>query len=560
MTIPPFGGATPPRARAAIYVRVSTAGQEDGTSLETQEAACRAHAVQQGYEVAAVYREIHTGTDLWERPQLTALREAVRRHEVAAVIAHAIDRLSRDPVHLGVLLSEADHAGVTVTFVTEPLDDSPEGQLIRFVRGYAAKVEHMKIVERVNRGRRGRAQQGRLIPSTRPLYGYAWVDGKPETVDGKVIVRRKIAYTENPLTAPVVRRLFREAAGGTPLRALATQLTAEGVPTPNGAVAWRRSTIWTILTNPSYAGNAVAYRWTARGRNDAGQKVTTRVLRPEAERIPLPAGTVPPLVDDDTFTAVQHRLARNKQEATRNNRHPEAALLRGGYAICGYCGSTLRVETVTRGLRYVCGRAKERTGACTLHAMLVEDLDARVWAKVSAVLRDPEIIERKLAEQRAHDPTIEDIAALDRRRGELARKRGNLVDRIADADPDTAGVMMERAAALSSELARLDTEREALLARRAAWEASVSKAQDLIAWCRTVAQRLQGASYHTKRLALDYLGVRVKLFREGEPDRYLVEAIEVTPEGDVVYTPLGRTGSLTTKPTRAATPSARAGS
>ena len=43
------------------------------------------------------------------------------------------------------MLSEAEHAGVRVEFVTEPLDDSPEGQLIRFVRGYAAKVEHAKF-------------------------------------------------------------------------------------------------------------------------------------------------------------------------------------------------------------------------------------------------------------------------------------------------------------------------------------------------------------------------------------------------------------------------------
>ncbi len=73
---------------------------------------------------------------------LRALREAIRRREIEVVIAYAIDRLSRDPVHLGVILSEAEHAGVAVEFVTEPLDDSPEGQLIRFVRGYAAKIEH----------------------------------------------------------------------------------------------------------------------------------------------------------------------------------------------------------------------------------------------------------------------------------------------------------------------------------------------------------------------------------------------------------------------------------
>src|SRR6266536_3415966 len=135
--------ATTPRA--AIYVRVSSTGQEqDGTSLDTQLERCRAYAADHGYTVGEphVYREVHTGTELWERPKLTALRDAVRRREVSTVIAYAIDRLSRDPVHLGVIISEAEHAGAGVEFVTEPMDGSPEGQLIRFVRGYAAKVEH----------------------------------------------------------------------------------------------------------------------------------------------------------------------------------------------------------------------------------------------------------------------------------------------------------------------------------------------------------------------------------------------------------------------------------
>jgi site-specific DNA recombinase len=86
--------------------------------------------------------------ELWERPQLTALRDAVRHDQVDVVVAYAIDRLSRDPVHLGVVLSEADHHGARIEFVSEPLDESPEDQLIRFVRGYAAKVEQAKLVER----------------------------------------------------------------------------------------------------------------------------------------------------------------------------------------------------------------------------------------------------------------------------------------------------------------------------------------------------------------------------------------------------------------------------
>src|SRR5919199_3636197 len=114
--------------RAALYPRVSdpygdkkrASGTERGqeTPLDQQESACRQYAAEHGYAVLEehVYREAHTGVELWERPKLTALREAIRRKEVDVVVVYSIDRLSRDPVHLGVILSEAEHAGVAVEF------------------------------------------------------------------------------------------------------------------------------------------------------------------------------------------------------------------------------------------------------------------------------------------------------------------------------------------------------------------------------------------------------------------------------------------------------------
>src|SRR5690349_532540 len=95
--------------RAAIYVRVSTAKQEeDGTSLDTQEDLCRVYAFEHGYKVVSVYRDVHTGAELFERPQLTRLREAVRQGDVDGVVAYALDRLSRSQAHLGLIFSECD--------------------------------------------------------------------------------------------------------------------------------------------------------------------------------------------------------------------------------------------------------------------------------------------------------------------------------------------------------------------------------------------------------------------------------------------------------------------
>jgi len=106
--------------RAAIYVRVSSTQQEqEHGALGTQEESCRRHATAHGYQVAEVYREVRSGGSLGERPQFTALREAVRRHELDAVIAYSPDRLARDSAQLDAVVSEADEAEVAVQFVTD---------------------------------------------------------------------------------------------------------------------------------------------------------------------------------------------------------------------------------------------------------------------------------------------------------------------------------------------------------------------------------------------------------------------------------------------------------
>src|SRR5262245_31873814 len=112
--------------RAAIYVRVSTDRQEEeGTSLDTQEAACRAYATEHGYAIIAVYREVWAGAEYRERPQLTALREAARAGAVDIIVIYAIDRLSRNQTHFAVLWDDFQHVGVRLECVTEDIEDSP---------------------------------------------------------------------------------------------------------------------------------------------------------------------------------------------------------------------------------------------------------------------------------------------------------------------------------------------------------------------------------------------------------------------------------------------------
>jgi site-specific DNA recombinase len=205
---------------AAIYVRVSTTKQEqEGTSLESQEAACVAYARQHGYTVHAdhIFREVHTGGELWERPRVTALRAAMKAGEFSAVIAYAVDRLSRDQAHLYILDDEATRAGVELLFVTEEFDKTPEGKLIRSVKGFVAEMEREKIKERTMRGMRTRVAQGRLLGKTPPPYGYRYADAGRSRLE------------PDPDTAPIVRRIFA-AEAGTTIRRIAAELDAVGIP------------------------------------------------------------------------------------------------------------------------------------------------------------------------------------------------------------------------------------------------------------------------------------------------------------------------------------------
>src|SRR5262245_31440027 len=204
----------------------------------------------------SIYREVYTGTELWERPKLTALRSAIRQGAVTHLIAYALDRLSRDPVHLGVILSEAEHHGVAVEFVTEPLDDSPEGELIRFVRGYAAKVEREKIRERSIRGKRDRITGGKVHNYGVELYGYR---------RNKEVGKRAIFEPE----AAVVRDVFAWFVGERlPIRAIVRRLNQNAVPSPSvGKVVykqegrrphWGKGQVQRILTDPNYKGKPAA--------------------------------------------------------------------------------------------------------------------------------------------------------------------------------------------------------------------------------------------------------------------------------------------------------------
>jgi site-specific DNA recombinase len=487
--------------RAAVYVRVSSARQEaEGTSLDSQESYCREHAAAHGYDVAEVYREVFTGTELWDRPRLNQLRGAIRAGDVDALIVHATDRLSRDPIHLAILAEECERHGAELLFVTEPLDNTPEGALIRYVKGYAAKIENEKRRERSVRGKHTRAQLGQLHNSGIDLYGYR---------------RDKEARTRavHEGEAAVVRQVFRWVGEDRlPISEVVRRLNESGTPPPSaGKVTyddpdrvprWGKGAVQRILRNPAYKGEAYAWRYRR-------SKTNGRLIRPEEEWIRLPGEVSPAIVSPELWQAAQDRLDSNTGAETRNQARPY--LLRG-HIYCGVCGRRMRASPLRGNRMYRCSSRETPSGACGAGRVPAEKLEAWFWAKLDAAIRDPSLITAQASRRREEGPDAvltEDLETARRSLAKLTGQQDRLLHRMRDADGGLWDLLEREIGRIEQEKGQVTATIADIEGRLARQQAAVEQMEALAEYCRAVADRLDGFDFDKKRLAVEAFAVQV---------------------------------------------------
>ena len=153
-----------------IYCRVSRDPQEDNTSLDEQETACRAYCRDHGLIVGQVHRETFTGYKFRERKQLEAMRRRYREGKIQGVVIRTLDRLSRHQTHIAVLMEEMEHYRVMLYCVKEVIDDTTKGKFARNTLAFVAEMEREKIMDRTFSGRISKAQDGK-VPVGQVPYG-----------------------------------------------------------------------------------------------------------------------------------------------------------------------------------------------------------------------------------------------------------------------------------------------------------------------------------------------------------------------------------------------------
>jgi site-specific DNA recombinase len=504
--------------RIGIDARVSTQRQAQADGIAQQIDRLQAHALQQGWTVAAehIFRDDGSSGARLTRPGLERLRDCAALHELDRVLITAPDRLARNDVHQVLLLEEITAPGCQVEFLDRPMSQDPHDQLLLQIRGAVAEYERSLIVERMRRGRLRKLQAGILRPWTRPPYGSRVEPDRPRDPAG--------VRTDTAQAAVVAEMDAWYADEARSLVGLATKLQRDRVAPPGGRGSWSLSTLRRILTNPVYPGQIYA------GRVQAG----SRHVRPREEWIAV--AQVPAIVTQELFDRVQPKLGQTKPFARRHNT-AHADLLRA-LVSCGVCGLACCGRGMPTGYRDYSCRGKQaafgshRATRCPARDIPAERLDAVVWEDLCQRLTHPEA--RQFALERAHGEhwLPQDLQA---RREVLRRGHSRLqqqIERLTEAD--LAGVLSLQ----EYRRRRPDLERaqQALDAQAEPLEAQVDRQREikrlglsLEDFCRQVRDGLEQATWEQKRQLVEWLVARVVVTNGEVEIRYV---IPTTPDKD----------------------------
>ncbi len=433
--------------RTAIYARVSSEQQTGDSTIASQLAALEARVSADGLVLVPDHRFADAGYSgaTLIRPALERLRDLAASGALDRVYIHSPDRLARRYAYQVLLVDELHRAGVEIVFLNRQIGLSPEDDLLLQVQGMVAEYERAKILERSRRGKRHAARQGSVNVLAGAPYGYRYL-GKH---DNGGLARYEVVEEQ----ARVVRQVFEwigrdRASIGEVCRRL------QGCPTSAGKLVWDRTTIWAMLRNPAYKGEAafgktrVGPRPTrprpVRGGSEQPRRVSGLYDTPAEDQITIP---VPRLVDPALFDAVREQLAENRRRSRQSARG--ARYLLQGLLVCRLCGYAYYGKAISlraakghrRDYAYYrcCGSDAYRFGGqrvCSNAQVRTDRLDEAVWREVERLLHDPARIateyERRLDEARRRGTDGPDLAAAETQVGKLRQGMGRLIDSYAE--------------------------------------------------------------------------------------------------------------------------------
>lgn len=409
----------------ALYTRVSTEEQaKNGFSLQDQLRQCRTKA---GTEDVKEYIDDGISGEFLDRPALTKLRQDVKDGLISCIICLDPDRLSRKLMNQLIITDEFDKRGVELIFVNGEYSKTPEGNLFYSMRGAIAEFEKSKINERMSRGRKEKARQGKVLRDFQ-IYGYSF-DKETEQ------------FIINEAEAAIVRFVFdlftqpNQLVQG--LNGIAKYLTDKSVPTKRGAQVWHRQVVRQMILNRAYVGEFYQNRWNTEGmlgnkHRPQDEKINMRI-RNKDEWILIPCI---PLIDLGQFDHAQKMLTESRRRWAQKSKHE---YLLSGLLRCSDCGNTMTGRVTSNWGKKVpeYTDVKNTAGAKNKgcgRRVKASDIESQLWEQVANWLNQPDEIAAALDEQKSSGFEEAEINRIEKDIEKTKQSRKKLIKLFASSE------------------------------------------------------------------------------------------------------------------------------
>ena len=341
--------------RVAAYARVSTGKDAMLHSLAAQ-VSYYSDLIQRNpeYAYAGVYADEGLSGTKESRPEFQRMLKDCRDGKIDKILCKSISRFARNTVTLLETVRELKALGVSVYFEEQNIDTmSGDGEFMLSILASFAQEESRSVSENCKWRVRKKFEQG--IPTGFGMYGNEIRNGN---------------FTIVPEEAEVVRRIFRMYLDGMGSVRIMKALIADNIPAPEGGL-WNASVIMMMLRNEKYVGDLLLQRFFTNNHIEKKQCFNRGEL-PQY----FVADDHEPIIDRETFEAVQAEIARRKEIYTASGGRKAAEeaedyipeleerklsdLPLGDHIHCGICGKKYRRKITRLGTPYaapiwICG-------------------------------------------------------------------------------------------------------------------------------------------------------------------------------------------------------------
>jgi hypothetical protein len=306
------------------------------------------------------------------------------------------------------------------------------------------------------------------------------------------------------------------------------------------AAKWSPAMLRHIMMDSAYIGKLTANRmqtsWAPRQDPLTGEITLIRKAWRRDLNDPLvyvyPPDICPSLVDEVTYTQANNLLASNRNMSTRNIKRPEQAILAGGLAACGYCGSNMAVgwDNKSNFYRYRCTRQVHRRrdmcGAARDFMVSSNVLDEATWDWFSDQISHPERMQAHYEAYMKHASESSDhersrLRAVRQLVEDARHEEEGYLAAVGSAREDYRDILVGRAVEAHDRAVEAEKELEELETLMVQRDQQLALIESFSAVSLRAADRLKTASATDKRMALRIYDVRVQVWEKGhEPRRF----------------------------------------